>query len=390
MQDRDYRRHGIVSRAQYGSADVENSRLRTPSTALTLAVAMATFNGERFLSEQLDSLARQTRLPHELVVCDDCSTDGTVELITQFARDAPFPVRLVQGGAHRGYANAFLEAARLTRSDLVAFCDQDDIWVPEKLAQCAAEFERRPDISLVVHSALVASEPAGRRSRCFPSYRRRRELSPASAPILTRVPGFAIVASRRHGDPWNIVEPPEGSLFTWQHDDWTTSVASALGWVVLLPDRLVLYRQHSGNTWGVPASSLGERLRSTLAYQGEEEEWYRETATWARDHVRLLEELGRRMAHVSNEHVRRGPRARAALWARVADTNDRRAELYLRGAGLSSLCLVGVHAGGADYGRRDRGGLGFSSLVRDVLYATGLLGAVARVLRAIRRGRTTP
>ena len=103
----------------------------------TISVAMCTYNGEKYLREQLESIALQTRLPAELVICDDRSTDSTSEIIRNFADSAPFPVRfnlnpVNLGGATKGITKNFEQASRLCTGDLIAFCDQDDVWLPKK------------------------------------------------------------------------------------------------------------------------------------------------------------------------------------------------------------------------------------------------------------------
>ncbi|HZD75966.1 MAG TPA: glycosyltransferase, partial [Acidobacteriaceae bacterium] len=84
-----------------------------------ISVAMPTYNGERFLREQLDSLVRQTLLPVELVVCDDGSTDSTVEILRRFVTSAPFPVRLYQNDTRLGPGFNFLSALARCAGDLV-------------------------------------------------------------------------------------------------------------------------------------------------------------------------------------------------------------------------------------------------------------------------------
>lgn len=98
-----------------------------------VSVAMATYNGAAFLGEQLASIRAQTLLPSELVVCDDGSTDDAVIILEEFARTAPFPVRIERNEKNLGHADNFLKAASLCRSPLVAYCDQDDVWAPKKL-----------------------------------------------------------------------------------------------------------------------------------------------------------------------------------------------------------------------------------------------------------------
>jgi glycosyltransferase involved in cell wall biosynthesis len=93
-----------------------------------VSVAMATYNGERFLPDMLESLAAQTRPPDELIVRDDASQDGTVGLLHAFARRMPFRVEVVAGDQRLGYAQNFVAASQACRGSLVFFADQDDVW----------------------------------------------------------------------------------------------------------------------------------------------------------------------------------------------------------------------------------------------------------------------
>ncbi|MGA8529432.1 MAG: glycosyltransferase, partial [Acidobacteriaceae bacterium] len=123
-----------------------------------ISVAMATYNGEKYIREQLDSIARQSLLPYELVVTDDGSTDGTLEMVEDFARSAPFPVKIHRNDVRLGFADNFFKAASLCEGELIAFSDQDDVWLEDKLSVCSSHFVD-PDVFLVAHSAwtLLAS-----------------------------------------------------------------------------------------------------------------------------------------------------------------------------------------------------------------------------------------
>jgi glycosyltransferase involved in cell wall biosynthesis len=105
---------------------------------------MTTYNGEVYLEEQLRSLAEQAHLPDELVICDDTSTDSTVDIINRFSEGAPFPVRLFINEERLGWRCNFLSAASLCRSEYIAFCDQDDIWLSDKLATAASHLNKTP------------------------------------------------------------------------------------------------------------------------------------------------------------------------------------------------------------------------------------------------------
>src|SRR6476660_7280126 len=100
----------------------------------TISVAMCTFNGGKYLTAQLHSLLKQEILPQELVVGDDGSTDNTIDLLNKFSNIAPFPVYITQNTRTLGWQNNFLSTASRCSGDWVAFCDQDDIWLPNKLS----------------------------------------------------------------------------------------------------------------------------------------------------------------------------------------------------------------------------------------------------------------
>ena len=113
------------------------------TTPLSLSVALASYNGERYIGQQLDSIARQTRLPDELVICDDASTDSTADIVREFARRAPFAVRFLQHqrmGSTRNFELAIAEC----RGDIIFLCDQDDVWYPNKIKTIEAVFIDRP------------------------------------------------------------------------------------------------------------------------------------------------------------------------------------------------------------------------------------------------------
>ena len=115
-----------------------------------ISIAMATYNGEQFLDEQLRSLNEQVKPPREMVVCDDQSTDRTRDLLTRFARKASFPVKLFTNDRRLGWRENFLQAAKLCSSEYIAFCDQDDIWLKEKLA-VVESYLRRNQCMLLQH-----------------------------------------------------------------------------------------------------------------------------------------------------------------------------------------------------------------------------------------------
>ncbi len=125
---------------------------------MTISVAMCTFNGARFLRAQLESIARQRRPPDELVICDDGSSDGSVEILREFAAGASFSIRIFCNEKNLGSTQNFEKAIQLCKGDLIALCDQDDIWLPEKLSRLLQIFEQDSSLGGVFSDADLINE----------------------------------------------------------------------------------------------------------------------------------------------------------------------------------------------------------------------------------------
>ncbi len=116
-----------------------------------ISVAMATYNGEKFIIQQLESILEQTYPVDEIVICDDRSSDGTIDVIRNFVREKSLQERvtLVTNEQNLGYASNFMKAVRLTKGDYVFFCDQDDIWLSDRVENMVRVMEDNRQISLL-------------------------------------------------------------------------------------------------------------------------------------------------------------------------------------------------------------------------------------------------
>ena len=212
-----------------------------------VSVAMATFNGARYIRHQLDSLANQALLPGELVVCDDQSTDGTLAIVQDFACDAPFPVLFKRNEARLGFGDNFIEAASLTHCPWIAFCDQDDEWEPTKL-KAAAAVSQDEQVMAITHPSRVMQGDVLTSKLVGP--RKPGVFDPLTTHPLHAISGHALVFRRVLLE----VLPPSGRPRSvhardrlMPHEDWITFLSGALGKTVVLPDPQVRYRFHDGN-----------------------------------------------------------------------------------------------------------------------------------------------
>ncbi len=230
---------------------------------MQISVALATYNGERYIREQLDSIAAQTLLPAELVVSDDGSTDETLAIVRAFGERAPFPVRVLPRQERLGFADNFLRAAEACASPLVAFCDQDDVWLPDKL-RVASERLTADDSLLAMHRLAVvdqALQPLGHWDQDIDHDRVAEPLE--LDPYLTGW-GNTMLFRREllHLIPRGERPPhPQSPGRPLTHDTWLYVLAAALGRVSHIHAPLILYRQHDSNAAGVALGQGGLRHR---------------------------------------------------------------------------------------------------------------------------------
>lgn len=203
-------------------------------TAPSASIAMATYNGARFINEQLESFARQTRLPDELVITDDGSTDATLDIVDRFAARAPFAVRVHRNRQRLGYSANFSAAASLCQGDILFLSDQDDIWFETKIARSLEALAG--GVALVVNDQLILNPDGTTEGTVLTNIRA------LGFPDRTFVTGSCTAMT---SDFAGLVLPfPSGIAY----DNWTSILADLLTVRAIIEQPLQLYRRHEANT----------------------------------------------------------------------------------------------------------------------------------------------
>ena len=114
-----------------------------------ISVALCTYNGEQYIREQLESILTQTVKVDEIVVCDDGSTDNTLQIIEELAGNTDTAIHIYRNETNLGPAKNFQKAINLCSGDIIFLSDQDDVWMPEKAATITNYFRQNPQISVV-------------------------------------------------------------------------------------------------------------------------------------------------------------------------------------------------------------------------------------------------
>lgn len=204
---------------------------------MKISIAMATYNGDKYLPEQLQSFLDQNRQPDELVVSDDGSTDRTLEIVEEFARIAPFEVRYSRNIQNLGYASNFNAVLMKTSGDLVFLSDQDDVWFPEKIRQIEALAEKHPDRLVIMNDAALTD--AGLNEV---GLTKLGQIHSAGLPDQSFVMGCCCAVRRKLLD---LCLPIPADYKT--HDDWIVSFAEGLEAKLISSRVLQYYRRHDNN-----------------------------------------------------------------------------------------------------------------------------------------------
>lgn len=337
----------------------------------TASVALATYNGATFIRAQLDSILAQTELPHEIVVTDDQSSDGTLDIIADYAAHSPIPIRTHRNAERLGFQRNFRKAAGLCRSDLIFFCDQDDVWEPNKVERMKRVFAD-PSVFLAYHGALVITEQD---EPLYPFLHAGEQLARLAAkPIEPWHASYGLTqvfraSLRNHDDLWDrAINHICGENEPLAHDQWYYLLAQIFGRVAYVDEPLVRYRQHGSNAVGAAQSNqnggIWARLRQQLDHDPRMD---RLKADAALRRVEILTEIACRTDGAVAERAQ----IVAAHYSDLAERLMRRRSAYVSASPWQRAASLGRMLRNSDYGAhpwrfRKR------SILRDVI--RGVLG----------------
>lgn len=234
---------------------------------MQLSIALATYNGEMYIYDLLESIRLQKRSPDELVIYDDCSTDATVNIVRTFAATVAFPVHVFVNKKNVGFRQNFYNAISACSFELIALCDQDDIWQPEKIDSCLRVFEEN-SVDAVVHGYTVVDKELQYLKYIRPA-KRGIVREPFEGSYLNCYVGFSVVfrADLVKGfDYLSRPVDPNFPMFKMAHDQWLALILFSRGRTYLLPKSLVMYRQHATNAIGFNIEGSRRRTQRMLEF----------------------------------------------------------------------------------------------------------------------------
>lgn len=223
---------------------------------LNVSVVMATYNGEKYIKEQLASIENQTFLPFEVIVVDDASIDCTADIIEDFAKTSKLNIKLYKNRENTGYLENFKKGLTLAKGDVVALCDQDDIWESEKIETVSDIFENDNVSGVAVGFKFIDENGSDYKSDflkegyfAFVEKEPKTRISKISLKQITKrniAPGCACAFGKQAVDMFL-----SGCVDGLPHDYQLSAVAAAMDGLYFYNRPLTRYRIHGNNTLGL-------------------------------------------------------------------------------------------------------------------------------------------
>jgi len=236
---------------------------------MLIDIILSTYNGARYLPEQLESLLKQTCQTWRLIIRDDGSTDNTVEIIERYAAQFPERITYIEDRGNLGACQSFAKLLSESKAPYVMFCDQDDVWLSHKIEitlnkMLAMESEHGKTTPILVHTDLQVVDSNLKVLNA--SYWNYRKIDPSRDRLnylLSQnvVTGCAMMINAALREKVNHI--PKESMM---HDWWLALIAAVFGRIFYISEATISYRQHGKNTLGAKKWSLGHWLELFFKY----------------------------------------------------------------------------------------------------------------------------
>lgn len=238
---------------------------------MSVDILLATYNGERYLAEQIDSILAQTFTDWKLLIRDDGSTDGTQTIIRYYAKSHPNKIIYISDiDKNLGTVHNFERLMEFSTADYLMFCDQDDIWIDNKVEKSILKIRKMEkefglNTPLLAYTDLIVCDESGQQiANSFWEYQGIDPSLPldlAKALVQNNATGNTFIFNRTL---CNYALP--FSSDTVMHDWLIALVALFLGKIDYLNDQTILYRQHSANVSGTKGKNILPMLRKLPNY----------------------------------------------------------------------------------------------------------------------------
>lgn len=254
---------------------------------MKVSVVMAVYNGEKYLLQQLDSIKNQTRVPDEVLIGDDRSSDSSVALIKDYIKKHKLSWKLTINSTRKGFGRNFFSLMNRTTGDVIFPSDQDDVWRLDKIEKMVDIMKNRPEISLLISEYMIVPS-----SFSVSNSNQKNMTSIAEKCEITKLNLYDVITGKDKSCPFAGMAQCIRSSFYFNrfksikiiplvHDRLMVLLAADAGGFYKLNDYTVFYRVHENNISGINRSflyrvfnvSLSDRLKLLETFKNEDQSY---------------------------------------------------------------------------------------------------------------------
>lgn len=238
---------------------------------MRVSVAMCTFNGEKFIEEQLDSILNQTLKVDEIVVCDDGSTDATIEILNKYSKKYSNVFHIHQNKINLRSVKNFEKAISICSGDIIFLSDQDDVWMQNKVENFLIYFKENPTIKAIASNGYCINEKSVKQEKYSvwdaPQFLKEKNIDFNYFSIISRAGNIATGASMAFKSEILNKILPFPVVQNFHHDEWIALITSRNNEFVMLPEKYFSYRIHNNQQVGGVFFDKTEKEKRNLIQQ---------------------------------------------------------------------------------------------------------------------------
>jgi len=268
----------------------------------TVSVIMATYNGEKYVGEQIDSILASTYQDFELYIYDDGSKDNTMTVLLKYESEFPGKIHVKQNESNQGVTINFLHAITMTTTDYIMLCDQDDVWKPNKIELTLKkmrkiELQRCRNYPLAVFTDAVVVDKDLKvinKSFFYSAHLNPMKTDLAHLLMENKLIGCTVMVNAALCKILQGSHLPKNARF---HDWWIALIASSIGKIGYVNEGTLLYRQHGGNVVGDTGylAYLKNRITSLKSQKSALHSLYRQAEEFLEEYGDMLTEENKKI-----------------------------------------------------------------------------------------------
>lgn len=218
---------------------------------MKISVALCTYNGAKYIEEQIKSILNQTYVVNEIVIGDDKSTDNTLDIIKNLLINSNIDLNIIENENNLGFKKNFYNTISRCKGDIIFFSDQDDVWDNNKVKKTIEIFQQNPNALLVFSNAYVTDENLNVKSYLFDSLHYKKEFMENPMNKFKYLLADNYVTGATTAIRKELIKMCHPIPLEIAHDYWFAIVASLYDGLYSIEEPLISYRQHNSNTIGI-------------------------------------------------------------------------------------------------------------------------------------------